>query len=102
MSTNAGRKPTDQSGTPDSLDELRVRRGSPAVGSRDAYQELKERLTAAIRSALDPAIDLSDPMTARPRIHEHLRRLLAEQPVVLNQSEKRQLLEAIINDLSSS
>lgn len=102
MASNDERKtPTRPPAGDSGLNEMRVRRGSPSVGQRDAYLELKGRLLVAIRQELDPSLDMTDAARLRPMVHEQLKRLLPEQPVVLNQSEKRQLLEAIVNDLIS-
>lgn len=87
---------------PARLHELRVRRDSPTVGSRDAFQDLKLRLQQAIAVDLDPSLDVSNSAQLRPYVHERLNRLLAEQALILNRAEKRQMLEAIVNGLSPS
>ena len=40
------------------LSEIRVRRDSPAVGTRDAFLELKNRLCAQILAMTEPALAL--------------------------------------------
>ena len=82
------------------LSEIRVRRDSPAVGTRDAFLELKNRLCAQILAMTEPALDLRDRSQIRPFVHERLDALLEERGIVLNRSEKRQLLEAIVAELS--
>jgi hypothetical protein len=84
------------------LQELRVRRHSPTVGSRDAFQELRVRFRQVIGSELEPGLDPADLNQLRPFVHERLNQLLGEQALLLNRAEKRQLLEAIVLDLSSS
>ncbi len=84
------------------LSEIRVRRDSPAVGARDAFTELKDQLCRQILALGDPALDVRDRATIRPFVHEHLGGLLAERGIVLNRGEKRQLLEAVVAELSNS
>ncbi len=84
------------------LSEIRVRRDSPAVGARDAFLELKDQLCRQILALRAPALDRSDPAQIRPFVHDRLNTLLDERKIVLNRSEKRQLLEAIVAELSQS
>lgn len=88
-------------GTED-LREIRVRRDSPIVGTRDAFLELKDSLTKQILRQLEPGIDLSQRSQVRPFVHDRLDGLLESRGIVLNRSEKRQLLEAIVADLINS
>jgi hypothetical protein len=87
---------------PDELEDLRVRRTSPSVGSRDAFVQLKVRLCQELLADLDPALDVRDKTHLRPYVHERLDALLAEFNLVLNRSEKRRLLDAIVEELSGS
>jgi len=84
------------------LTEIRVRRDSPVVGARDAFLELRNVLCAQLLAMKDPALDVSDRARIRPFVHERLDALLEERAIVLNRSEKRQLLEAIVAELSGS
>lgn len=84
------------------LSEIRVRRDSPAVGARDAFTELKNQLCRQLLAQRDPALDVSDRAAIRPFVHDRLGELLAERGIVLNRSEKRQLLEAVVAELSNS
>lgn len=94
----------DNSRTGDSEDlrEIRVRRDSPASGSRDAFLELKNKLCSQILKQLAPGVDVTQRAQIRPYVHDHLDALLEERGIVLNRSEKRQLLEAIVADLTGS
>lgn len=83
------------------LQELRVRRNSPSTGARDAFQDLRVRLRQIIAADLHPELDPADLNRLRPFVHERLNRLLDESALVLNRAEKRQLLEAIVLDLST-
>lgn len=83
----------------DDLREIRVRRDSPSPGTRDAFLELKNTLCDQILKQVEPNIDLSQRSQARPFVHDRLDGLLEEHGIVLNRSEKRQLLEAIVADL---
>lgn len=84
------------------LREIRVRRDSPVLGARDAFLELKSKLSGHILSGLEPGVDLSDRSKARLYVHDRLDGLLEERGIVLNRGEKRQLLEAIVADLIRS
>jgi hypothetical protein len=44
---------------PSKLQELRVKRASPATGSRDAYIDLKNRVQQRLIAELDPTMDIS-------------------------------------------
>ena len=50
----------------------------------------------------DPALDVADRAQIRPFVHDRLDGLLDERGIVLNRGEKRQLLEAIVAELSGS
>ena len=84
------------------LSEIRVRRDSPAVGARDAFLDLKNRLCRQLLTMRDPALDVTDRAEIRPFVHDRLDGLLDERGIVLNRGEKRQLLEAIVAELSGS
>lgn len=84
------------------LSDIRVRRHSPAVGSRDVFLDLKTRLSAQLRRQRDPRVDFADRSQVRPFVHDRLDALLDAQGIVLNRNEKRQLLEAIVTDLLDS
>lgn len=84
------------------LREIRVRRDSPSLGTRDAFLELKHKLGDQILRQMDPIIDRSQRSQVRPYVHDRLDALLEERGIVLNRSEKRQLLEAIVADLINS
>jgi hypothetical protein len=86
----------------DDLREIRVRRDSPLMGTRDAFLELKNKLCDQILRQLEPGIDMSQRSHVRPYVHDRLDALLEERGIVLNRSEKRQLLEAIVADLLNS
>ncbi len=90
------------SGGADDLREIRVRRDSPAPGSRDAFLDLKNQLGTQITAQLDPSIDVGQRAQLRPYVHDRLDVLLEERGIVLNRGEKRQLLEAIVADLLDS
>lgn len=81
---------------------MRVRRDSPTVGTRDAFLELRDELCRHILTLRDPALDAADRTQIRPFVHERLEGLLDERHIVLNRGEKRQLLEAIVAELSRS
>jgi hypothetical protein len=86
----------------DDLREIRVRRDSPAPGSRDAFLDLKNQLAAQILTHLEPRVDAGQRAQIRPYVHDRLDGLLEERGIVLNRGEKRQLLEAIVAELTNS
>jgi hypothetical protein len=91
-----------RTGDTEDLSELRVRRDSPAAGSRDAFLELKNTLCGQILKQLEPGIDVTQRAQIRPYVHDRLDGLLEERGIVLNRSEKRQMLEAIVAELTGS
>jgi hypothetical protein len=84
------------------LGDIRVRRDSPSVGARDAFLELRNQLSRQLLAQRDPALDVTDRAQIRPFVHDRLDALLDQRGIVLNRSEKRQLLEAIVAQLSDS
>ena len=84
------------------LEDIRVRRDSPSSGNRDAFVQLKARLCRELLAELDPTFDLTDKTQLRRFVHERLDVLLPEMNLVLNRAEKRQLMEAIVEELSGS
>lgn len=97
------RTTSDNDKKPESkLSEIRVRRDSPAVGARDAFLELKNQLCRHILALRDPALNVGDRAQIRPFVHDRLDVLLDEHRIVLNRGEKRQLLEAIVAELSQT
>jgi hypothetical protein len=83
------------------LQKLRVRRDSPAAG-RDAFVMLVSQLQQRLVVELGHELNLSDPSQARSMIQEKLEAVLAEEKLTLNRNEKRQVIEAILRDLTST
>lgn len=84
------------------LQELRVRRESPAAGSRDAFLTLKRRLCDDISAQFGPELPAADRAEARTLIQEKFDMLLADMGVVLNRTEKRRLFEDVVAELYTS
>lgn len=95
-------KDNSRTGDIDDLREIRVRRDSPTSGTRDAFLELKNKLCGQILEQLEPGVDVAQRAQIRPYVHDRLDALLEKREIVLNRSEKRQLLEAIVADLTGS
>ena len=95
-------KDNERSTKADDLRELRVRRDSPSPGARDAFLDLKNRLCEQLLLEIEPELDRSQRAHVRPYVHDRLDGLLETQGIVLNRSEKRQLLEALVADLIDS
>lgn len=81
------------------LQELRVKRTSPAVGSRDAYIDLKNRVQQKLIAELDPSMDITQTAEVRVTIQEMFESMLAEESIVLTRNEKRRLFEAIVAEI---
>ena len=84
---------------PSKLQELRVKRASPAVGSRDAYVDLKNRVQQRLIAELDPSMDITQTAEVRVTIQEMFESMLAEESIVLTRNEKRRLFEAIVAEI---
>jgi hypothetical protein len=92
----------DSATEPDDLRDMRVRRDSPVLGARDAFQELRTQLRGRLLSQMEPGLDVTQRAQIRPYVHERLDGLLEERGIVLNRGERRQLLEAIVADFTGA
>lgn len=81
------------------LQDLRVKRASPAPGSRDAYVDLKNRIQQRLIAELDPGMDITQSAQVRTTIEEMFEAMLAEESIVLTRKEKRHLFEAIVAEI---
>ena len=81
------------------LQELRVKRSSPAVGSRDAYVDLKNRIQQKLIAELDPSMDITKTAEVRATIQEMFEGMLADESIVLTRNEKRRLFESIVSEI---
>ncbi len=84
---------------PSKLQELRVKRSSPAVGSKDAYVDLKNRIQQKLIAELDPGMDITKTAEVRSTIQEMFEGMLAEESIVLTRNEKRRLFESIVSEI---
>ncbi len=84
---------------PSKLQELRVKRSSPAVGSKDAYVELKNRIQQRLIAELDPSMDITQTAEVRATIQDMFNSMLAEESIVLTRNEKRRLFEQIVAEI---
>ncbi|HSM57311.1 MAG TPA: CpaF family protein [Candidatus Sulfomarinibacteraceae bacterium] len=81
------------------LQELRVKRASPATGSRDAFVDLKNRIQQKLIAELDPSIDITQSSEVRSTIQEMFETMLVEEQIVLSRNEKRVLFEQIVAEI---
>jgi len=88
-----------QEGQSSKFQELRVKRSSPAVGSRDAYVDLKNRVQQKLIAELDPGMDITQTAEVRGTIREMFDAMLEEESIVLTRNEKRRLFEAIVAEI---
>lgn len=91
--------PSQSGGEPSKLQELRVKRSSPATGSRDAYLDLKNRVQQRLIAELDPGMDITKTAEVRKTIQEMFEAMLAEESIVLTRNEKRSLFEQIVAEI---
>jgi pilus assembly protein CpaF len=81
------------------LQELRVKRASPGMGSRDAYTDLKNRIQQKLIAELDPTMDITRTSEVRLTIQEMFETMLQEEQIVLTKNEKRKLFEQIVAEI---
>lgn len=81
------------------LQELRVKRASPGMGSRDAYTDLKNRIQQKLIAELDPTMDITRTSEVRLTIQEMFETMLQEEQIVLTRNEKRKLFEQIVAEI---
>jgi pilus assembly protein CpaF len=81
------------------LQELRVKRASPGMGSRDAYSDLKNRIQQKLIAELDPTMDITRTSEVRLTIQEMFETMLQEEQIVLTKNEKRKLFEQIVAEI---
>jgi pilus assembly protein CpaF len=84
---------------PSKLQELRVKRASPGVGTRDAYTDLKNRIQQKLIAELDPTMDITRTGEVRATIQEMFETMLNEERIVLTSAEKRKLFEQIVAEI---
>ncbi len=92
-------EPADNAGNPTRLQDLRVKRASPAAASRDAYADLKTRIQQKLIAELDPSMDISKSNEVRTTIQEMFETMLVEEKIVLSRTEKRKLFDAIVAEI---
>ena len=81
------------------LQDLRVRRASPATSSRDAYADLKNRIQQKLIAELDPSMDVTQTSEVQSAIQEMFETMLVEEQIVLSRNEKRRLFEQIVAEI---
>jgi pilus assembly protein CpaF len=84
---------------PSKFQEMRVKRSSPAIGSKDAYVDLKNRIQQRLIAELDPGMDITQTAEVRATIQEMFEAMLAEESIVLTRNEKRRLFEQIVAEI---
>lgn len=84
---------------PSKLQELRVKRSSPGVATRDAYTDLKNRIQQKLIAELDPSMDVTKTSEVRSTIQEMFETMLLQEQIVLTRSEKKRLFEQIVAEI---
>ncbi len=88
-----------EQGEQSTLQELRVKRASPAATSRDAYTDMKTRIQQKLIAELDPSMDITQTSEVRATIQEMFETMLQEERSVLSRSEKQKLFESIVAEI---
>lgn len=84
---------------PSKLQELRVKRSSPGVGTRDSYTDLKNRIQQKLIAELDPSMDVTKTTEVRSTIQEMFETMLLQEQIVLTRTEKKRLFEQIVAEI---
>ncbi len=84
---------------PSKLQELRVKRSSPGVGTRDSGTDLKNRIQQKLIAELDPSMDVTKTSEVRTTIQEMFETMLLQEQIVLTRSEKKRLFEQIVAEI---
>lgn len=84
---------------PSKLQELRVKRSSPGVGTRDSYTDLKNRIQQKLIAELDPSMDVTKTSEVRTTIQEMFETMLLQEQIVLTRTEKKRLFEQIVAEI---
>jgi hypothetical protein len=82
--------------------EMRLKRASPKPGGRDAYEKLKNLFVERLSSYLEQEQGALAGEPVRPYLLEHFHALLVEDRIVLTGTERRQLFEDVLGELSST
>lgn len=88
-----------EQGEQTTLQELRVKRASPAATSRDAYTDMKTRIQQKLIAELDPSMDITQTSEVRATIQEMFETMLQEERSILSRSEKQKLFESIVAEI---
>lgn len=82
------------------LQELHVKRGSPATGgARDAYIDLKNRIQQRLIAELDPSMDVTQTAEVQAAIQEMFDSMLREENIALTRAERQKLFEQIVAEI---
>ncbi|MEW5988347.1 MAG: CpaF family protein [Chloroflexota bacterium] len=82
------------------LQELHVKRGSPATGgTRDAYIDLKNRIQQRLIAELDPSMDVTQTAEVQAAIQEMFDSMLREENIILTRAERQKLFEQIVAEI---
>ncbi len=84
---------------PSKLQELRVKRTSPSVATKDAYTDLKNRIQQKLIAELDPSMDVTKTSEVRLTIQEMFETMLLQEQIVLTRTEKKRLFEQIVAEI---
>jgi DNA-binding NarL/FixJ family response regulator/mRNA-degrading endonuclease RelE of RelBE toxin-antitoxin system len=70
-----------------------------APHSREAFNDLKQRILNKLVTDLDSAVDISRPDQARRAVRDLFERILAQENILLSRSEQERLFESLVDEL---
>ena len=81
------------------LQDLRIKRASPAPRARDAYADLKVQLLRRLNQEIGPQLNTRHLAEARTLLQMQFDAILAEENIVLTRIERRSLFEDIVAEM---
>ena len=81
------------------FDEMRLKRTSPRPDGRNAYDQLKAKVTRRLFAFIDSEQESLGNIDLRPILLNEFNELLKEERIVLNRSERRKLIEDVFCDI---
>jgi hypothetical protein len=92
--------PTDfESSNVVKFDEMRLKRTSPKPDGRNAYEQLKIHVSKRLLAFIDSEQESLNETDFRPLLLNEFNEMLREERIVLNQSERRKLIEDVLSEV---
>ena len=81
------------------LNEMRLKRASPKPDGRNAYEQLKNHVTERLLAFINSEQEDFDETNLRPMLLDKFSEMLVEERIVLNRSERRELIEDVLSEV---